>query len=92
MRRRGIVILLATLIVVGAAFGLLGRDCELGGAMAGAHRTCDCLGAERLISDRTAADGPRHSVCHGIVLSTTCFRHREGPQVDCTGLEFGPTP
>jgi len=81
--------LVALTIAVVVARALFVHDCEFGGAMAGAHRTCQCLGAERLVSDHTAADGPRHSVCYGLVANETCFAHRGGTQVACAGLDFG---
>ncbi len=44
----------------------------------------DCRGFEWLVFDRTAADGPRRTVCLGFVAERTCYRHREGPVVPCT--------
>ena len=81
--------LIALAIAIVVARSLFVHDCERGGAMAGAHRTCQCLGVERLVSDQTAADGPRHSACYGLVANETCFRHRGGPQVECAGIDFG---
>lgn len=59
------------------------NECESGGAMAGRHQTCNCKGVEWLVSDQTAADGPRRSVCIGWVASHTCFQNRGGGQIPC---------
>jgi hypothetical protein len=53
-----------------------------GGAMASAYRTCECRGLEWQLYDRTAADGPRRSICFGWV-SWTCHAFRTGPIVPC---------
>lgn len=80
MRRRR----LALTLVVGLGLGwLLVSVCADGGAMAGRYRTCECLGVEWLQYDRTAADGPRRTICFGLVTSTTCYRSRGGDIVPC---------
>jgi hypothetical protein len=77
--------LLATLVLVAALLGLmLVRICSDGGAMGSAYRTCDCLGIEWQLYDRMAADGPRRTVCFGIVRSRSCFQFREGPAIACS--------
>ena len=77
---------LAGLAVLAAAWLLLVHDCASGGAMAGAYRACTCSGYEWVEFDRTPADGPRRTVCLGWVTSRTCFRHRDGPPIECASL------
>ena len=81
-RARLIVILLALLVVAGFAFI---KVCADGGAMASAYRTCDCRGLEWQMYDRTAADGPRRTLCLGYLRSRTCYQFRTGPIVPCPG-------
>lgn len=66
-----------------AAYVLLYHECADGGAMASVYRTCTCNGIERVLLDQTAADGPRRSVCLGWVTSRSCYRYREGPEIEC---------
>ena len=56
------------------------RICADGGAMAGAYRSCDCFGLEWKLYDRTAADGPRRTVCFGWTRSWTCYAFRSDPR------------
>jgi hypothetical protein len=70
------------IVLLVAGFLLVNR-CADGGAMASRYQTCTCLGIERLQYDRTAADGPRRTLCLGLVTSTTCFRSRGGETVPC---------
>jgi hypothetical protein len=74
-------------LFVGAALGLalMVRICADGGAMASAYRSCECLGLEYELYDRTAADGPRRTLCVGWMRSTTCYQFRSGPVVPCPG-------
>ncbi len=51
--------------------------------MGARDRTCDCLGVERTLYDRRPADGPRQSLCVGVVLSRTCYRVTDGPVIEC---------
>ena len=81
-RARLTVILVALMVAAGFAFV---RVCADGGAMASAYRTCDCRGLEWQIYDRTAADGPRRTLCIGYLRSHTCYQFRTGPVVDCQG-------
>jgi hypothetical protein len=63
---------LALALVVGLGLGwLLVSVCADGGAMAGRQY------------DRSAADGPRRTICFGLVTSTTCYRSRGGDVVPC---------
>jgi hypothetical protein len=76
------------LLVVGIAAALalaLIHICADGGAMAGAYRSCQCRGVEWELYDATAADGPRRTVCLGLVVSRTCYQFRSGPMVPCAG-------
>lgn len=74
------VILVALLVAAGFAFI---RVCADGGAMAAAYRTCECRGLEWQLYDRTAADGPRQTLCLGYLRSRTCYQFRTGPVIDC---------
>jgi hypothetical protein len=65
------------------AWLLLVRRCADGGAMASRYQSCDCRGIEWVWYDRTAADGPRRTICLGLVASTTCQRSRGGEVVPC---------
>ena len=75
-------VLVIVLLLVGLGFGMI-RICADGGAMAGAYRTCECRGLEWQLYDRTAADGPRRTLCLGFIASRTCRQFRSGPIVAC---------
>ena len=62
---------------------LLVNRCADGGAMAGRYRACECRGIEWVQYDGTAADGPRRTLCFGLVASTTCYRSRGGGVIPC---------
>ncbi len=53
--------------------------------MAGAYRTCRCSGIEWQLYDATPADGPRRTLCLGVVRARTCYRFSSGPIVPCPG-------
>jgi hypothetical protein len=69
-------------VLLGAGMLLVNR-CADGGAMASRYQTCDCRGIEWVRYDRTAADGPRRTICLGLAASTTCHRSRSGEVVSC---------
>jgi hypothetical protein len=73
--------ILITTATVAALF--LIRTCADGGAMGSAYRTCDCQGYEWQLYDRTPADGPRKTLCIGIVQSVTCLQTMGGPEIPC---------
>jgi hypothetical protein len=79
-RLRRVIVLVVLLLAIRFAAT---RVCADGGAMASAYRTCDCRGWEWLLSDSTAADGPRRTICLGYIASTTCYQFRDGPVVTC---------
>lgn len=81
MRRRWPWLLAVALLLV-AGFTLVTR-CADGGAMGARYRTCQCRGIEWVQYDRTAADGPRRTLCLGLVTSTTCHGSRGGEVVSC---------
>jgi hypothetical protein len=84
MKRRALVVLalvLPALLVIGFLFV---HVCADDGGMASAYRTCDCRGVEWELYDRTPADGPRRTLCLGILRSRTCYQFRTGPIVPCT--------
>jgi hypothetical protein len=80
---RRLLVLGLVLLALVAAGSLLVDECAYGGGMGAAYRTCSCLGLERQLYDRTAADGPRRTICAGLVRSRTCYQFQGGPQVPC---------
>ena len=79
----------AIVALLAAAAGLaMIRVCADGGAMAAVYRTCECRGLEWELYDRAASDGPRRTLCLGLVRSRTCYRFRTGPTVACA--DIGP--
>jgi hypothetical protein len=59
------------------------NECSFTAGMGSAYKTCDCAGIEWLQYDRTPADGPRRTVCLGIVRSVDCYRNMGGLAVAC---------
>ena len=59
------------------------NECAFGGAMAGVYKDCVCKGYEIQLFDQTEADGPRKTICIGIITETTCYQFRDGPERDC---------
>ncbi|MGH7674359.1 MAG: hypothetical protein ACREMV_03725 [Gemmatimonadales bacterium] len=82
MRRSVVLVVVGLGVLLGAGVALV-SVCTDGGAMASAYRTCECRGIERQLYDATAADGPRRTLCIGIVRSRTCWQFRGGPEVTC---------
>lgn len=80
---RALAVLAAFAVSALAVYVFLYHECASGGAMASVYRTCTCSGIERVVADDTAADGPRRSVCLGVVTSRSCYRYREGPEIEC---------
>jgi len=76
-------VVVAVLIAAVLAAALLVSECASGGGMAARDRTCECLGVEWQLYDHRPADGPRKSVCLGVVRSRTCYRTTGGPVIDC---------
>ena len=74
--------LLALVALTIAALALVNR-CADGGAMGAMYRACECRGIEWVRYDRTAADGPRRTLCLGVITSTACSRSRAGERVPC---------
>ena len=72
------------LVLVVAAYFAFIRVCSYGGGMAAAYTECKCRGFEWLLYDHTPADGPRKSLCIGIVVSRRCLQFMGGPEVDCS--------
>ena len=73
---------LIVLILIAFGFLFVG-ECAYGGGMGAAYRSCDCLGIEWVLYDGTAADGPRKTICIGIVRSTDCYLYIGGQRVEC---------
>jgi hypothetical protein len=80
-RRMRIALILAALLIVAGAATI--RICADGGSMGSAYRTCDCRGWEWPLYDRTAADGPRRTLCVGFIRSRRCFQFQGGPEIPC---------
>lgn len=78
---RRVVLVVLAVVVAGA---LLIRECAYGGGMGAAYKTCECLGIEWELHDSRPADGPRKTMCVGIVRSATCYQTEGGPIVACT--------
>ncbi len=75
----------ALLIVAAAVLAglLLVRECASGGGMGAMDRTCRCAGVEWTLYDQRPVDGPRKTICVGLVRSRTCYRNTDGPVVAC---------
>ena len=84
MRKRSLVALALMLLLLVALGFLFIHVCADGGAMASAYQTCDCWGIEWEAYDRTPADGPRRTMCFGIIRSSTCYQFRTGPEISCS--------
>jgi hypothetical protein len=83
VRTKKLVILLAIVLVLITLGLLLINECAFGGGMGASYKSCDCIGMEWELYDQTAADGPRKTVCIGIVQSTSCFMFMSGPRTEC---------
>src|SRR5574341_2667288 len=85
MKRRPKLAVAALAIVAAIALlaFLLIHECAYGGGMGARYQACDCRGIEWILYDQTPADGPRKTICLGIVRSTTCYRFMSGPQIEC---------
>jgi hypothetical protein len=83
MRAKKIVMPLLIVLVLVALGRLLIHECAYGGGMGASYKSCECLGLEWELYDQTAADGPRRTLCMGIVQSTTCYRYMSGPRIEC---------
>ncbi len=81
MKKMRTVLMLAAVVALAAS--VLVSVCADGGSMGGRYRTCGCLGLEWELYDRTPADGPRRTLCLGLVRSRTCYRTTGGPVVEC---------
>ncbi len=68
---------------------LLVGECASGGGMGAPYRTCRCGGYEWEVYDRRPADGPRLTICLGIMKSSTCYRFESGPEVECEAPRSG---
>ena len=85
-KSKTIAIAVVVVLVLGAASLLLHRECDFGGGMPGWYRECSCMGIERPDYDQTAADGPRRTICIGLVTSRTCYQYPDEPTVACESL------
>jgi hypothetical protein len=83
MRLKTILVPLLIVLFLLALGLLFNGECSYGGGMAAAYKVCECLGIEWELYDQTAADGPRKTICTGIVQSTECHRYIGGPRVAC---------
>ena len=83
MRSKRLRKLLLALALWAVAVFLLIHECTYGGGMGARYKTCECLGIEWERYDSRPADGPRKTICIGIVQSTTCYRMERGPVIEC---------
>lgn len=75
---------LLLVVAFGVVAGLLFiRECAYGGGMGASYKTCNCLGIEWELYDARPVDGPRKTICFGLVQSTTCYRFDGGPVMEC---------
>ena len=78
---------LRTILVAALAVTALGlllvRECAYGAGMGAVYKTCRCAGYEWELYDRTAADGPRRTLCIGMIESVTCLQSMGRPEVPC---------
>lgn len=58
-------------------------ECSFFAGMGASLTECECSGYELLLYDRTAADGPRKSICVGWIKSVKCYQYLDGPTVEC---------
>ena len=75
-----VVVILVILIGIGA---ILVNECSYFGGMGASMTACTCSGRELLLYDRTANDGPRKTICLGIVRSVDCYQGPGGPRIVC---------
>ena len=83
MRAKRVIISFFTVLILAGLGLLLVNECAYGGGMGAAYKSCDCLGIEWELYDQTAADGPRKTLCIGIIRSRACYQYIGGPQVAC---------
>ena len=83
MRAKKIVLPLLIVLLLIVLGLLLVNECFYWAGMGAAYKSCDCLGIEQELYDQTAADGPRKTVCLGIVRSTQCYQSMGGPGIEC---------
>ena len=83
MRAQRVITPIFVVLLLAALGILLVNECDHGGGMGAAYQSCDCLGLEWELYDRTAADGPRKTLCIGIVRSRACYAYIGGPRVAC---------
>jgi hypothetical protein len=78
-------LLFASLCVGVLAFGffVINNECAYGGGMGAAYKDCDCWGSEVQLLDQTQADGPRKTICIGVITKTTCYEYMGGPERPC---------
>lgn len=82
-RSRRAIAALGILAVILLSVYLLIHECAYGGGMGARYKTCDCRGIEWVLYDQTPFDGPRKTICLGMVRSTRCYRSMGGPQIEC---------
>lgn len=83
MRSKKIVIPLLLVLILLALGLLFVNECFYWAGMGASSKSCDCLGVEWQLYDHTAADGPRKTICLGVVQATTCYRYMGGPSIEC---------
>ena len=83
MNSKALRTILVTFLVLAVMGLLLVRECAYGAGMGATYKTCQCAGYEWELYDQTAADGPRKTLCIGMIESVTCLQSMGGPEVPC---------
>lgn len=89
MRAKKIIIPLLIVLALAVLGSVFVHECFYWAGMGAAYKSCECLGIEHELYDRTSADGPRKTVCIGIVQSIQCYQYMSGPQIECRRGEEG---
>lgn len=83
MRARRIAWVIAAIgLLLGLGF-LAINECSYYAGMGASMKACTCTGREILVYDRTASDGPRKTICVGIVRTFECFQGPGGASIPC---------
>ena len=83
MRYRHVLLAMFGVVAIALGFFVFTNECAYGGGMGGEYKDCQCLGSELQLFDQTAADGPRKTICIGLITETTCYEFLGGPEQVC---------
>lgn len=82
---RRILMALLCLVILAVGYFALVNECAYHEGMGSRDRQCECRGYEIELFDHTPADGPRKTICLGLVESRTCYQYIGGPEIECDG-------